>query len=743
MKSIFTIFILLCSVVAFAQDKEIIAVDTSRTSYLDEVVISANRWEQNLREISNRVAKINTQLIQLQNPQTSADLLGLSNQVFIQKSQLGGGSPMIRGFATNRILLLVDGVRMNNAIFRSGNLQNVISLDANAVDNTEVIFGPGSVIYGSDAIGGVMSFHTLKPSLSTINKATLTGNAFARYSSANKEKTGHVDFNIGLNKWAFTTSVTKGVYGDLRMGSDGPEEYTRPDYQVRDENGNDIAVINPDPNVQIPTGYDQLNLMQKVRFKPNDQWDLSYGFHFSETSNVPRYDRLLLKNSSNVFTSAEWYYGPQKWLMHSLNVSYLNATAISDQIKLTMGYQDYAESRHNRNFTGSNRNRRNDRYEAVKALSINLDTDKQLNDHAHLFYGLEYVTNQVGSTAERVNIVDGTVTGLSTRYPDGSEWRSAAAYLSLRYKITENWLVNAGARYTHVYTHAQYDTTYFDFPFTEATLNNGALNGNLGVVFNPTEDWKVYSNLSTGFRAPNVDDIGKVFDSQPGVVVVPNPELEPETAYNAEIGFAGKIAKGLTIDVSAFYTFLDNAIVRGPYTFNGQSQIDYDGTLSDVYALQNISELTVRGFQIGLLWDISKNFRLTSNLNIQKGQEKDVVSGEDFSPTHIAPTFGSTQLAFKKNKLQIVMYSNYQGEINYENLALSERADSHLYAKDENGNPYAASWTTFNLKATYAFNKIFTLDAGVENIFDQRYRPYSSGITAAGRNIFGTIRIKF
>ncbi|HMR57759.1 MAG TPA: TonB-dependent receptor plug domain-containing protein, partial [Cyclobacteriaceae bacterium] len=120
--------------------------DTIKT-YLDEVVVSVNRWEQNQREISTRVTKISPALIQLQNPQTSADMLGLSNQVFIQKSQLGGGSPMIRGFATNRVLLVIDGVRMNNAIFRSGNLQNVISLDANAIQNTEVVFGPGSVVY--------------------------------------------------------------------------------------------------------------------------------------------------------------------------------------------------------------------------------------------------------------------------------------------------------------------------------------------------------------------------------------------------------------------------------------------------------------------------------------------------------------------------------------------------------------------------------------------------------------------
>lgn len=735
MKLIHLMGMCLFAVIAKAQTE----ADTTKT-YLDEVVVSVNRWEQNQREISTRVTKIIPAVIQIQNPQTSADLLGLSNQVFIQKSQLGGGSPMIRGFATNRILLVVDGVRINNAIFRSGNLQNVISLDANSIQNTEVVFGPGSVVYGSDAIGGVMNFTTLTPTLSD-SGVKFSTNAFARYASANEEKTGHVDFSIGLKKWAFVTSITKSDFSDLKMGSNGPVEYTRPDYQVRDATGNDSAVTNPNPNVQVSSGYNQFNAMQKIRFVPNANWDFIWGFHYSKTSDVPRYDRLILKNASNVFTSAEWYYGPQKWLMHSLQAQFNKHTAISDQIKLTAGYQDYEESRHNRNFTGSNRNRRTDRYEEVKALSVNLDADKQLNEKSNLFYGLEYVTNAVGSTAERVTITDGTVSGVSTRYPDGSKWRSMAAYASMRYAINSNWIVNGSARYTHVYTHAPFDNEYFDFQFTEATLKNGATNGSLGVAFNPTSKWKIYANTSTGFRAPNVDDIGKVFDSEPGSVVVPNPTLKPETAYNAEVGFTGKIG-GLSLDASAFYTLLDNAIVRGPFTFNGQTQIDYDGTLSDVLALQNISELTVRGVQLGLRWNFNENFQLASNLNLQKGKEKDVETGDDVSPTHVAPAFGSTRFSFTNKKIRLMLYANYNGEIEFKDLALSERADAHLYAKDGDGNPYAPAWATLNFKSSFAVAKFIMLDAGVENILDKRYRPYSSGITAPGRNFIFALRVK-
>ena len=132
-------------------------------SGLQEVVLSVSRFKQKKQEVPQKTISIRPEEIAFSNPQTSADLLQSTGKVFVQKSQLGGGSPMIRGFATNRLLLTVDGVRMNNAIFRSGNSQNIISIDPLAVNETEVVLGPGSVIYGSDAIGGVMNFYTLKP----------------------------------------------------------------------------------------------------------------------------------------------------------------------------------------------------------------------------------------------------------------------------------------------------------------------------------------------------------------------------------------------------------------------------------------------------------------------------------------------------------------------------------------------------------------------------------------------------
>ncbi|MCE2790170.1 MAG: TonB-dependent receptor plug domain-containing protein, partial [Saprospiraceae bacterium] len=134
---------------------------------MEEVVISASRWNQSSARAPYRIQTLNQKNLWMRQPQNAADFLGAGGRVFIQKSQQGGGSPMIRGFATNRLLYSVDGVRMNTAIFRSGNIQNVINLDGFALEKAEILFGPGAVMYGSDAIGGVMAFQTLQPVLSS------------------------------------------------------------------------------------------------------------------------------------------------------------------------------------------------------------------------------------------------------------------------------------------------------------------------------------------------------------------------------------------------------------------------------------------------------------------------------------------------------------------------------------------------------------------------------------------------
>ena len=705
-----------------------------RVEGLKQIVISASRFEQSKRDIPQTIVSVNANEIELANPQTSADLLENTGNIYIQKSQLGGGSPMIRGFSTNRLLITVDGVRMNTAIFRSGNLQNVISLDAFATESAEILFGPGSVMYGSDAIGGVMSFRTLNPQFSHSSETLVKGSAVARYSSSNSEKTTHFDINVGWNKWASVTSFSNSNFGDLRMGTNGPDDYLRPFYVER-QNGADVMVTNDDPLVQRPTGYEQTNLMQKIRFAPNANWDLVYGLHYSTTSNYSRYDRLI-RTRGGLPRSAEWEYGPQVWLMNNLTATHQGKSRLYDQMTVRLAHQFFEESRIDRDFNGTNRA---SRVEKVNAYSLNLDFDKSLRTGTELFYGFEAVYDDVNSTGTDEDITTGDVVDGPARYPQSS-WASYALYASLQHRISPKLLLQAGTRYNYFKLDATFDTRFFPFPFETAEISNGAVTGSLGLVYNPETDMTISTNLSTGFRSPNIDDAGKVFDSEPGSVVVPNPELGPEYAYNAELGIAKVFNSSIRIDVTGFYTRLENALVRRDFTLNGQDEIMYDGELSQVQAVQNAAYTEVYGLQAGIEFKFDSGFGFSTRYNFQHGEEE--LDDNSVSPSrHAAPSFGVTKVTYSQQNLKMDFYAMYSGQVNFNDLPEEEKGKDYMYAADSNGNPYSPSWYTLNFKALYKLSNGMTISGGVENITDQRYRPYSSGITAAGRNIILSVKV--
>lgn len=694
---------------------------------MDEIVISASKWKQKKSELATKVDVISSKEIQLLNPQTAADLLTVSGKVFVQKSQQGGGSPMIRGFATNRLLYTIDGVRMNNTIFRAGNIQNVISLDPFSIEKTEVVFGPGSVIYGSDAIGAVMSFKTITPRFSFDEKTVVNGNAFARFSSANNEKTVHADINVGFQKWAFVTSISHNDYGDLTMGSNGPDEYLRNFYVERIDN-QDVVIENKNPKKQIPTGYTQLNLMQKVGFKSDDNWDFEYGFHFSETSSYDRYDRLIITRNGNP-RDGEWRYGPQKWLMNNLEIDKNMAHSFFDNVSLRLTHQNFEESRISRGF---NRNSRETRTEKVAAFSSNLDFTKVLSKRNKLFYGAEYVFNDVTSIGVNTDISTNTSQKGPSRYPNAT-WSSLGFYVSNQTDFASKWTLQTGLRYNFYKLDAIFDTTFYPFPFTEAKIDDAAFSGSIGLVFRPEKSWLLSTNLSSAFRSPNVDDVGKVFDSEPGFVVVPNPNLKAEYAYNTDISIAKTLTDFIKIELTGFYTVLKNAMVRRNFTLNELSEIMYDGEMSQVQAIQNAASAHVYGFQTGVEIDFGKGFGFSSDFNYQKGEEE-LDNGEKGPLRHATPWFGTTRISYSKDKIKAQFYANYSGSVAFENMPETEIAKPFMYAIDQNGNPYSPSWFILNLKTSYLFKENLLFSSGIENLTDLRYRPYSSGIVSPGRN---------
>ena len=289
---------------------------------------------------------------------------------------------------------------------------------------------------------------------------------------------------------------------------------------------------------------------------------------------------------------------------------------------------------------------------------------------------------------------------------------------------------------------AEFDQRFIQLPFQQISLNKAALNGSLGVLYRPVDSWVVSANLSTGFRAPNVDDIGKIFDSEDFAVVVPNNQLTAEYAYNAELSASKTFGSIWEFDITGFYTYLNNALVRRNSSLNGNDRLFFDGGLKRIQSIQNAAFAEVFGIQTGVEARLTKQIKFENKLNIQRGTEE-LKCGSTSPSRHVAPLFTVSRLSYVTEKLQIQASFIYNHQIKYEDLNVGEQEKVYLYAADENGLPYSPSWYTFNINTQYKINKNILFNLGVENLTDQLYRPYSSGISGPGRNVTGSIVATF
>ncbi|MBH2003413.1 MAG: TonB-dependent receptor [Sphingobacteriia bacterium] len=703
---------------------------------LNEVVVYANKFAEKFKRVAQTVDVLKARE-QLNYQTNTADVLINSGKLFVQKSQQGGGSPVIRGFEASRILMMVDGVRMNNAIYRAGHLQNIISIDNMVLDRVEVLYGPSSTIYGSDALGGVVNMYTKNPVLSDNGKTMLSGSSTLRYSSAISENRGNLQLNIGGKKWASFTSVTYGSFGDMKQGKNRPDAYPsfgKKDFIVQRSGNTDIVVPNPDPDNQTPSGYKQVDVTQKFLFKPGAHVEHLFNLQFSNTNDIPRYDRLTEKTTANVPVYAEWYYGPQLRNMAAYQFKATEQEGFFQAVQLTASYQDLEESRISRRFQSNNKD---SRWERVNVFGVNFDA-KHYSGKNELHIGAESYSNFVRSTAERMNIVSGARSRITTRYADGPTTQSShAVYAQHTYKINDHWTLNDGLRFSLVKMDARFiDTALTHFPFTRAKQHNKAVTGNLGIVYASRQDLRVAFVLSSGFRAPNVDDLSKVFDSQTGMVVVPNTSLKPEYTYNAELSL-NKYGQPFTYGASLFYTRFQNALVLDKAQFNGQDSIYYSGVKSRVYSLQNKATANLFGFSVNAAYTFAKGTSVDGVVTYTKGTFNDDLNGK-VPLDHVPPVYGRVSLKHVAAKWNAECYALFNG---WKKLsAYNPNGEDNLQYATPDGMP---SWVTLNLRAGASFNQHLSLQVMLENLTDRNYRYFASGVSAPGRNLSVSLRASF
>ena len=708
----------------------------ARSINLNEVVLSASRTQDSITNVPYHMSIMNQRGIEFTNSQTSADLIQ-NMGIMVQRSQAGGGSPIMRGFEASRVLLVIDGVRMNNAIYRAGHLQDVMTIDNSMLDKTEVVFGPSSVAYGSDALGGVMHFYTKNSQFSNDEKMLVKANAMIRYSSANSEKTGHLDFNIGTKKLAFLTNVTWSDFGDVISGKlrdRSDTAFGRRYYYVERVNGKDSMMVNSNPELQKGSAYQQLDLMQRINFKQSENVTHGINFQLSQNNNLPRYDRLTDISGGNL-KWAEWWYKQSRMLV-SYNLWLTGKTAIYDNARIIAAYQKIEQDRNSRRF---NNNYRTTQMEDVSVISVNADFSKNCGQKNGLKYGLEFTSNNVQSTAEKRNIVVDTAGKAATRYADGgSTFMTTALYLNDNFKISEQLTLNGGLRFSYAKMENKFnDTTFYPFPFKDASRTNMAVTGNLALIYKPGNEWQINSLFSTGFRVPNVDDATKVFESTPGLLIIPNENLKPEYAYNTELGINKTWKNKLKISAVFFNTILDNAIVTKDAQYKGQDSILYAGIMSKVQAQQNADKAYIYGTNIVIIYDLDENFSLKTMLNTTVGTYYNSDTRNYVPLDHVAPAYGQSSVIYRTKKFEGEFFARYSAAKKLEDYSPS--GEDNLNYATVNGMP---GWTTFNLRTSWQVTNQLRATFGIENITDQHYRFFASGISAPGRNFVVSLRYK-
>ncbi len=727
---------LLCCTYILAQNNNQTDTLSNNPISLNEVIVNANKFPEKYKRIAQSIDIIRAK-DQLNFLTNTADVLTNSGKLFVQKSQQGGGSPVIRGFEASRILLMVDGVRLNNAIYRAGHLQSIITIDNMVLDRIEVLYGPSSTLYGSDALGGVVNMYTKNLILSSTKKTEWTGSATLRYTSAIDENRGNFSLNVGGKQWASLTSVTYGSFGDMIQGnnrSDAYPNFGKKDFVVQRIGNTDVSTVNPDPNKQTASAYKQVDITQKFLFAPNAKIQHILNLQFSNTNDIPRYDRLSETSLTNIPVFAEWYYGPQIRNLAAYHLNIKEQVGFFQDLKLTASYQDVAESRIQRRFQSTNKDFR---WERVGVFGLNFDA-KHYSKKNELHIGAESYTNFVRSTAERINIVSGAKSRIATRYADGPTTMSThALYAQHTYKISEQWTINDGLRFSLVKLNAQFvDTALTKLPFTSAKQSNKAITGNLGLVYANNKNLRLAFLINSGFRSPNVDDLSKVFDSRTGIVVVPNIDVNPEYTYNSEINL-NKYGKKFSYGASVFYTLFSNALVLDKYRFKGQDSIIFNGVQSAVFAMQNKAKATVYGFSVNAAYKIVKGTSIDGVFTYTKGTYSDQ-NNIKVPLDHIPPVYGRFALkhiAANWNAEFFGLFNGWKRIADYN----PNGEDNQQYATTD-GMP---SWTTLNIRFGANLSNKLTAQILLENLTDKNYRYFASGISAPGRNISITLKASF
>lgn len=653
--------------------------DTTSVVSLQEIVVTSQRSPQESAYTPYSISSIARKSLDDFSPRTTPEALMNMNGVFVQKTNHGGGSPFVRGLTGNQTLLLLDGIRLNNSIYRYGPNQYLNTIDAFAIDKIEVAKGTGSVQYGTDAMGGVIQVFTKEPLLNK-DRSSLHGNVFGKYMTGDMEKSGRTELEYNSPKFAALVGGTYRNFGDIIGGKNTGK--------------------------QSPSGYDEYALDAKIVTALKKNIQLTVASQFLRQLHVPVYHKVKLEN----YLLNE--FDPQQRLLTYARLNIQGHKKLFNQVRVIASWQQNEEGRSSQKNGSDLLIREKDK---IRTLGLTTDISSVMSHLWTANSGIEFYHDQVGSTRNEINNSGmGTSTSKRGLYPDNSKSGNFSVY-TLQHLNIGNWMFDGGIRYN------SFKINISDVTLGDVAISPDALVINAAVMYNFSQVHHVYTNFSQGFRAPNIDDMGTL-----GIVdfryEVPAYDLSPEKSANFELGYKVNLRK-FNGTIAAYRMNLNQLITR----------VKVEGEMIDgyqVYKKENVEEAYIQGFEAAINWnpwtclEINSGITSTYGQNITKDEPLRRIpplNGRVATTYRIGNFFSSAEFLFASKQ---------------DRLAAGDISDNRIPA---GGTP---GWEVVNLYAGYQIKSV-RLNAGLQNILDEDYRTHGSGINGVGRSAWLAVNYSF
>ena len=646
---------------------------------IDEVVVTATRRAISSEEVSSGLTVLGRETIERQKLVT--DGLASSVGVFLQQTTPGQGAPIIRGLKGSSILHLVDGMRLNNAIFRSAPTQYFALVPVTAVERVEVLRGTPTSLYGNDAVGGVVQLVTRVPTFDSA-ETEVRGDTFVSFDTAELAKTARATIDVGNQALASSFSAEYLKTGDRRTGD-----------------GERVA----------PSGYESKAARLLFSGTPDERRSWLFDAHYLEQPETPRVDELVPGFGQTEPSSSEFFFAPNRRVFVHGKYTITEGLAGLDW-NADLAWQRVDDDRMSRDFQTTDR-RREFNSSDLYGLTVSAS---QLTNAGSWIVGAEFYYDEVGSRRVEEDLLTGTSQSLTSRFPDGSKVRQAALYGNLQRQVSERHNVSTGIRVSN--DDVMLPSTAVS---SAADIDSTDVSSDIGWIFDATPRLQLLANVGLGFRAPNVFDLGTLGNRPGNRFNIPNTTLDSERVMQADVGVRFRSDR-VRLDLMVYTLRYDDRIASV-----GTGAVTPDGR--DIVQAVNAAETSIRGVEAGADVRINDFLSMRAVLNYTRGEQQ--ATGANTEPADRIPPFNGNLSLIYDNGGDYRIESWLKFASGQDRLSARDVRDTRI---DPLGTP---GWAVTGARVQREFKDHWRFSVTVDNLLDKRYRVHGSGLDAPGHNL--------